>query len=74
MEVEGKLHRVPGIPGVRYCAAEVFQLESIGLDAEALSVLERRRLENENRKLKEENATLKQRVMQVQNILMGVTA
>lgn len=74
MEAEGKLHRVPNIPGVRYSAAEVFQLESVGLDAEALSVYERRRLQNEVRQLKEENEDLKQRLMTAQRVLMGVTA
>ena len=45
MENEGKLHRLPDIPGVRFSAAEVLQLESIGLDAKAMSAWERRNLE-----------------------------
>ncbi len=49
MEAEGKLHRLPDIPGVRFSAAEVLQLESIGLDARAMSAWERRNLEAEIR-------------------------
>ena len=45
MENEGKLHRLPDIPGVRFSAAEVLQLESVGLDAKAMSAWERRNLE-----------------------------
>ncbi len=45
MERDGKLHRLPDIPGVRFSAAEVLQLESIGLDARAMSAWERRQLE-----------------------------
>ena len=45
MENEGKLHRLPDIPGVRFSAAEVLQLESVGLDARAMSAWERRNLE-----------------------------
>ncbi len=49
MERDGKLHRLPDIPGVRFSAAEVLQLESIGLDARAMSAWERRNLEAEIR-------------------------
>ena len=45
MEQDGKLHRLPDLPGVRYSAAEVYQLESIGLNAQAMSAWERRNLE-----------------------------
>ena len=45
MERDGKLHRLPDMPGVRFSAAEVLQLESIGLDARAMSAWERRNLE-----------------------------
>lgn len=72
MEQEGKLHRVPGVPGVKYPVAEVFQLESAGLDAQALSVFERKRLTEEIRELKAENENLRQRLLQAQNVLMGV--
>ena len=36
MEAEGKLHRLPGLPGVKFSAAEVYQLESIGPVAKGL--------------------------------------
>lgn len=73
-EEEGKLHRLPNLPGVRYSAAEVYQLESIGPEAEALSPWERRQLQNEMQQLREENEDLKQRLMAAQRILIGVTA
>ena len=41
MEQDGKLHRLPNIPGVKYSAREVLQLESVGLDAKALTAWER---------------------------------
>ena len=53
MENEGILHRVQGLPGVKFSAAEVHQLESIGKDAKAMSAWERRNLEAEIRELKE---------------------
>ena len=52
MERDGKLHRLPEIPGVRFSAAEVLQLESVGLDARAMSAWERRNLEAEIQDLK----------------------
>ncbi len=45
MELDGKLHRLPNMPGERVSAAEVLQLESIGKDAQALTAWERRQLE-----------------------------
>ncbi len=45
MEMDGKLHRLPNMPGVRFSAAEVIQLESIGRDAQALTAWERKKLE-----------------------------
>ena len=74
MEGEGKLHRLPDFPSLRYSAKEVTQLESIGKDAEALSPWERRRLQDEIQQLREENEDLKQRLMAAQRILIGVTA
>ena len=51
MELEGKLHRLPDIPGERYAAREVYQLENIGGDAQQLSSYERKRLEDRIRQL-----------------------
>jgi len=42
MEAAGRLHRLPDMPGVRFSAAEVYQLESIGREAMALTPWERR--------------------------------
>ena len=72
MELDGKLHRVPDIPGIRFTAMEVTRLESIGVEAEAMSAWERRRLQDEIKELREENENLRQRLLQAQNVLMGV--
>ena len=45
MEQDGKLHRLPEMPGVKYSAAEVFQLESVGREVAPLTPWERKRLE-----------------------------
>ena len=71
MERDGKLHRLPDIPGVRFSAAEVLQLESIGKDVEPLTVWERRKLEADNRQLKEENAELKRRLCNIGQLAIG---
>lgn len=46
MELDGKLHRLPDIPGERYAAAEVYQLENLGEDMQPLTFYERKRLED----------------------------
>lgn len=45
MEDQGKLHRLEDIPGVRYSAEEVLQLECLGSDAQPLTAWERKKLE-----------------------------
>ena len=71
MELEGKLHRLPDIPGVRFSAAEVLQLESIGLDAKAMSAWERRNLEAEIHDLKQQVQDLQGKVLRAQQVLQG---
>ena len=70
MESEGKLHRLPDIPGVRFSAAEVLQLESVGLDAKAMSAWERRNLEAEIREKDETIAGLRKKLADIMAILM----
>ena len=72
MEQKGKLHRLPDIPGVRFSAAEVLQLESVGLDARAMSAWERRNLEAENRELKEIIARYEKKFTDMMMILTEV--
>ena len=72
MEKDGKLHRLPDMPGVRFSAAEVLQLESIGLDARAMSAWERRNLEAENRELKDIIARYEKKVTDMMMILTEV--
>ena len=45
MEDQGKIHRLPDLPGVRYGAEEVQQLECLGKDAPPMTAWERRKLE-----------------------------
>ena len=71
MEQKGTLHRLPDIPGVRFSAAEVLQLESIGLDAKAMSAWERRNLEAEIRDLKGQVKNLQERLLKAQQVLQG---
>ena len=71
MERDGKLHRLPEIPGVRFSAAEVLQLESVGLDARAMSAWERRNLEAEIKDLKGQVKNLQERLLRAQQVLQG---
>lgn len=72
MENEGILHRVLGLPGVKFSAAEVHQLESIGKDAKAMSAWERHQLEAENRELKETIARYEKKMTEMMMILTEV--
>jgi len=45
MEDQGKLHRLEDIPGVRYSAEEVQQLECLGSEAQPFTAWERKKLE-----------------------------
>lgn len=72
MENEGKLHRLPDIPGVRFSAAEVLQLESVGLDARAMSAWERRNLEAQIRERDEIIARYEKKFTDMMMILTEV--
>lgn len=73
MEREGKLHRLPDLPGVRYSAAEVYQLESLGRDAQAMTAWERRKMQEENRELRQTVQDLQERLTKVMAIAQGVS-
>lgn len=73
MERDGKLHRLPDMPGVKYSAAEVYQLESLGRDAAAMSAWERRKMQEENRQLREQVKDLQERLTKVTAIAQGVS-
>ena len=70
MERDGKLHRLPDMPGVRFSAAEVHQLESIGPEAKALTAWERKRLEMELREKDAIIAGLRKKIADIMAILM----
>ena len=71
MEEEGKLHRLPDIPSVRYSAKEITQLESIGKDAEELSPWERRRMQEEIKGLRQQVRELQNRLAKMVLIAQG---
>ncbi len=71
MENDGKLHRLMNMPGVRFSAAEVVQLESIGRDAQALTAWERRQLVEENKNLRDQVRELTERLLRAQQVLQG---
>lgn len=71
MENEGILHRVQGLPGVKFSAAEVHQLESIGKDAKAMSAWERKVLEEEVKGLRQQVKELTERLLKAQQVLQG---
>ena len=71
MEQDGKLHRLPNIPGVKYSAREVLQLESVGLDAKALTAWERRRMEDEIKDLRQQVQELQGRLTKVMTVAQG---
>ena len=73
MERDGKLHRLPDIPGVRFSAAEVYQVESIGEDVKPLTAWERKQKDDEIYLLRRENNKLKGIIQNIINSAMGVT-
>ena len=73
MEQDGKLHRLPDLPGVKYSAKEVYQLESIGPEAQALSAWERRQLESQINDLRKENDLLRVRLSSVVLAAQGLS-
>ena len=72
MERDGKLHRLPDIPGVKFSVAEVHQLESIGKDAEAMSPWERKQKDDRIRELEAKVADLTQRLAKITLLSQGV--
>ena len=72
MEAEGKLHRLPNVPGVKFSAAEVHQIESIGKDVQPLTAWERKQKDDEIFLLRRENNKLKSILQNVINTAMGV--
>lgn len=65
MEAEGKLHRLSDLPGVKYSAAEVYQLESIGPEAKGLTAWERRQKDDRIKELETQVEELQRRLTMV---------
>ncbi len=74
MEQEGKLHRLPDLPGVKFSAVEVYQLENIGWEVQPLTPYERRRLEDKIRDLEDLVGQYQLKLMEVMKIAGGVKA
>ena len=72
MEQDGKIHRLPDMPGVKYSAAEVFQLESIGRDVAPMTAWERKKLEAEIRMKDEIIAKYEKKMTEMMMILQEV--
>ena len=72
MEAEGKLHRLPGLPGVKYSAAEVYQLESIGPEAQGLTAWERRQKDDRIKELEELVEDLQGRLAKIVLMAQGI--
>ena len=72
MEQEGKLHRLPDLPGVRFSAVEVYQLENVGREVEPLTPYERRRLEDKIQDLEDLVSQYQLKLMEVMKIAGGV--
>ena len=73
MEYDGRLHRLQNMPGPRYSAAEVVQLESVGPDAKMLTAWERKRMQEEINELRTHVADLQKRLAQVMLVAQGTT-
>ena len=71
LEQMGKLHRLPDLPGVKYSAAEVFKLESVGLDAKGMTAWERRQMQEEIKDLRQQVQDLTSRLLKAQQVLQG---
>ncbi len=72
MEAEGKLHRLPELPQVRYSIKEVIQLESVGLDAEPLTAWERKQKDEKIANLEYKLAKAEERLAKVALIAQGL--
>lgn len=72
MEQDGKLHRLPDLPGVKFSAVEVYQLENVGREVEPLTPYERRRLEDKIRDLENLISQYQLKLMEVMKIAGGV--
>ena len=71
METDGKLHRLSNMPGVRYSAQEVVQLESLDEDTKGLTAWERHKLTQENNEMREELNKLRQAMTTIAQLARG---
>ena len=71
METDGKLHRLVNMPGVRYSAQEVVQLESLDEDTKGLTAWERHKLTQENNEMREELNKLRQAMADIAQLARG---
>ena len=72
MEEEGKLHRIPGLPGVRFSEKEVSCVQALGKDVEPLTAWERKQKDQEIAELKARVKSLECRLAKVVLTAQGV--
>lgn len=72
METDGKLHRLSSMPGVRYSAQEVVQLESLDEDTKGLTAWERHKLTQENNEMREELNKLRHNMAEIACIAQSI--
>ena len=71
-EEEGVLHRLENLPGVKFSAKEVAQLEALGLDVEPFTAWERKKKDDEIAELKRLVEKYQRERLQMMSILQGV--
>jgi predicted transcriptional regulator len=71
MEEDGRLHRLTGLPMVRYSAKEVLQLESIGPEAKGMTAWERKQKDDRIAELEATVQKLKDRLCKIQQLTLG---
>jgi len=71
MEHDGRLHRLPDLPGARYSIVEVTQLETLGKEAQGLTAWERRQMKERINELEELVAELQGRLAKVMLVAQG---
>lgn len=69
MESKGILKRVPAFAGVRYSITQIEQIESIGIDVDPLSPLERIKKDKKIRELEDEVVKLKETLSIIKQVI-----
>ena len=71
LEQEGVITRIPNLSSPRYSIDEIEKIESIGLDINPLSPIERKRLENQIKELKKERDFYKSKMQEIRMLIVS---